>query len=260
MVTFNIEVISDPICSVHSLNLSKELNKDKKANNQKWCFIAHRTLQRTIRLYRTTIPDGSADIFNITYLPYYLLDPALPSRYKTDFKDVVAPRKYQNVTYTRITQIGRIYGIMFNFWEGKIGGTREVHRLIQLAQILKGGEIRDRILDEVCSAFHERAMDITDREVLRAIAIEAGVDAGEVDEWMDKDKDVGGEELDLQLERARKLIGTEKGVPVVILQGKYRFDGAPDISELLGTLVSIRDGKVPEEGDELQELISSNAC
>jgi predicted DsbA family dithiol-disulfide isomerase len=150
---------------------------------------------------------------------------------------------------------------LFNFWEGKIGGTREVHRLIQLAQSLKGAEIRDRILDDVSSAFHERAMDITDREVLKAIAIEAGVGTEEANEWMDKDKDVDGEQLGLQLERARKLIGTEKkGVPVVIVQGKYRFDGAPDISELLGTLVSIRDGKTPEEGDEMQEHINSNAC
>ncbi|KAF3392031.1 hypothetical protein DPV78_010530 [Talaromyces pinophilus] len=241
MVTFDIEVISDPICS--------------------WCFIGHRALQRTIRLYRTTIPNGSADIFNITYLPYYLLDPALPSRDKTDFQDIVTPRKYQNVTYTRITQIGRSYGISFNFWEGKIGGTREVHRLIQLAQSRKGAEIRDRIVDEVSSAFHEKAMDITDREVLGSITLKAGVGAEEVDEWMDKDKDIGGKELELQLERGRKLIGSEKkGVPVVIVQGKYRFDGAPDVSELLGTLVGIRDGKTAEERDDMQEYISSNAC
>jgi predicted DsbA family dithiol-disulfide isomerase len=106
-------------------------------------------------------------------------------------------------------------------------------------------------------------MDITDREVLRAIAIEAGVGAEEVDEWIDKDKDkdIGDGELESQLERARKLIGTEKrGVPVVIVQGKYRFDGAPDVSELLGTLVSIRDGKTPEKGDEMQKHISPNAC
>lgn len=135
-----------------------------------------------------------------------------------------------------------------------------MHRLIQLAQSRKGEEIRDRILDEVSSAFHERAMDITDREILRSIVIEAGVSAEEVDEWMDKDKDVGGGELELQLEKGRKLIGTEKkGVPVVIVQGEYRFDGAPDISELLGALVGIRDGNIPE-GDEMQEHISSNAC
>ncbi|RAO66183.1 uncharacterized protein BHQ10_002195 [Talaromyces amestolkiae] len=241
MVTFNIEVISDPICS--------------------WCFIAHRALQKTIRLYKTTIPNGSADIFNITYLPYYLLDPALTSRDKTDFQGVITPRKHQNLTYTRITQIGRAYGIMFNFWEGKIGGTREVHRLIQLAQSRKGAEVRDGVLDEVFSAFHERAIDITDREVLRSIAIEAGVGAEEVDEWLAKENDFGGDYLESQLEKARKLIGTEKkGVPVFMVQGNYRFDGAPDISELLGTLVGIRDGKMPDEGNEIQEHTNSNAC
>lgn len=150
---------------------------------------------------------------------------------------------------------------MFNFGEGKIGGTREVHRLIQLAQSRKGAEVRDGILDEVFSAFHERAMDITDSDVLRSIAIEAGVGAEEVDGWMDEDKNDGSVELDLQLERAKKLIGAEmKGVPVVIVQGNHRFDGAPDISELLGTLVSIRDGKMPDVGDEMLGHISSNAC
>lgn len=136
-----------------------------------------------------------------------------------------------------------------------------MHRLIQLAQNRKSAEVRNGILDAVFSAFHERAVDITDREVLRSIAIEAGVGADEVDEWMDKDKDVGGEELEFQLEGAKKLIGTEKkGVPVVIVQGKHRFDGAPDISELLGTLVGIRDGKMPDESSEVQDHISSNAC
>ncbi|EEA25577.1 hypothetical protein TMatcc_006193 [Talaromyces marneffei ATCC 18224] len=240
MVTFNIEVISDPICS--------------------WCFIAHRALERTIRLYRTTIPNGSADIFNVTYLPYYLLDPTLPSRDKTDLQGVITPRKHQNITYTRITQIGRSYGILFNFLDGKIGGTREVHRLIQLAQSRKSSEIRDRVLDNVSGAFHERAMDITDRGILRSIAIDAGVDTVEADEWMDKDKDVGSKELQIQLERARDLIGTNKGVPVVIVQGKYRFDGAPDVSELLGTLAGIRDGRLPEEKDKMQEHTSCNAC
>lgn len=134
-----------------------------------------------------------------------------------------------------------------------------MHRLIQLAQSRKGAEVRDRILDAVFSAFHERAMDITDCEILKSIAIEAGVSAEEVGEWMDTDKNDSGEELESQLERAKKLAGIEKkGVPVIIVQGKYRFDGAPDISQLLGTLVGSRDGNTREEGDEKHS--SFNAC
>lgn len=136
-----------------------------------------------------------------------------------------------------------------------------MHRLIQLVQSRKGAEVRDRILDRVFSAFHERAMDITDREVLRSIALEAGVGAEEVDEWLAEENDVGGEYLESQLEEGKRLIGTEKkGVPVVIVQGIHRFDGAPDISELLGTLVGIRDGKMSEEENEIQEHTNSNAC
>ncbi|EED21456.1 conserved hypothetical protein [Talaromyces stipitatus ATCC 10500] len=238
MITFNIEIVSDPICS--------------------WCFIAHRALEKTVRLYRTTIPDGLADEFNITYLPYYLLDPTLPSRNKTNFESVIALRKHQNLTYNRIMQIGRSYGISFNFFEGKIGGTREAHRLIQLVQSRRGAEVRDRVIDRICSAFHERAMDITNQEVLRSIAIDAGVGVEEADGWMDKD--IGGEELEVQLKRARNLVGAEnKGVPVVIVQGQVRFDGAPDISELLGTLVSIRDGMV-EKNVDLQGQASTDRC
>jgi predicted DsbA family dithiol-disulfide isomerase len=98
-------------------------------------------------------------------------------------------------------------------------------------------------------------MDITDWEVLRSIAIEAGVPAKEVDEWKD-DIDIGGEQLDFELKRAREMVGTEtRGVPVILVQGKYRFDGAPDVSELLETFSSIRNGN-----DDVHNHTSSNQC
>ncbi|OKL64268.1 hypothetical protein UA08_00932 [Talaromyces atroroseus] len=236
MATTTIEVISDPICS--------------------WCFLAHRVLLKAVQLYRRTVPNGSADHFNIIYLPYYLLDPATPLADKQELKDQSRNPRNRDRAYTRITQIGRAYGISFNFSDGKIGGTREAHRLIQLAQSRQSREVRDRILEGIFSAFHEKALDITDWDVLRSIAIGAGMQAKEVDEWKD-DKNIGAEQLDFELGRARELVddADTRGVPVVLVQGKYRFDGAPDVAELLEAFSSIKNGN-----DEVQNHTSAGQC
>lgn len=174
-------------------------------------------------------------------------------------------RERQNITYTRIKQIGRGYGISFNFFEGEMGGTRETHRLIQLAQARKSVEIRDEVVEGISRAYHENAMNVSEWKVLRQIAIDAGIGAEEVDEWGDMEKDVGGQELDSEVEKAKKVVnvgdGSQRGVPVIIIQGKYRIDGAPDVSELLEIFGKIKNGEnVEGEGSGFMCEIESGKC
>ncbi|CRG83021.1 hypothetical protein PISL3812_00369 [Talaromyces islandicus] len=245
MVTFDIELITDPICS--------------------WCFIAHRGLLKSFQLYKKTFPNGSVDNFNLVYRPYYLLDPSTPCINKQEFQDKIMSREQQNITYIRIKQLGRAYGIFFNFFEGELGGTREVHRLIHLAQTKKSLAVRDRVVEGVSRAYHENGMNISDWKILRQIAIDAGVCAEEVDEWSDMDADVGGEELDREVERFKQVVsgggGGQRGVPVIIIQRKYRIDGAPDVGELLDIFGKIRNGEsVEDEGNGFMCEIRSEKC
>lgn len=180
----------------------------------------------------------------------------MPSR---DKKENPRRRQTQDITYNRITKLGRSYGISFNFVEGKIGGTREAHRLIQLAQSQQSREVRDRFIGGVFKAFHEKAMDVTDWEILKLIAIESGIGIKEVDEW--ENKDIGVDELDYELERARKLAGPDsRGVPITFVQGAYRFDGAPDVFELIEAFTTIRDGEMPDEGANILVSAGTNRC
>ncbi|KAH8703978.1 DSBA-like thioredoxin domain protein [Talaromyces proteolyticus] len=236
MVTITIDLVSDPICS--------------------WCFIAHRTLLKAVQLYKKTVPNGSMDSFNLTYHPYYLLDPSKPSTNKQEFQDKIMSRQRQKLTYNRIKQIGRFHGINFNFFEGEIGGTRETHRLIHLAQSRKNLDIRNAVVEGIFKAYHENAMNVSDWEVLKGIAVQNGIGCEEVDEWGDRDTDLGGDELDREVERIRSSIfnddlgiRVQRGVPVVIVQGKYRIDGAPDVSELLDIFWKIKDGGIVEGGE-----------
>jgi predicted DsbA family dithiol-disulfide isomerase len=220
---------------------------------------------KSLQLYKKTIPNGSADKFNLIYRPYYLLDPSTPSINKQQFQDKIMSRERQNITYTRIKQIGRAYGIFFNFFEGELGGTREVHRLIHLAQTRKSVSVRDEIVEGVSRAYHENAMNISDWKALRQIAIDAGVGVEEVDEWSDMDADVGGQKLDREVERVKQVVtgsdGGQRGVPVIIIQGKYRIDGAPDVGELLDIFGKIRNGEnVEGEGNGFMCGIGSDKC
>lgn len=174
-------------------------------------------------------------------------------------------RERQNITYTRIKQLGHAYGISFNFFEGEMGGTREVHRLIHLVQTTKSVSVRDKIVEGVSRAFHENSINISDWEVLRRIAIDAGVGIEEVDEWSDMKADIGGQELGREVERAKQVVtggdGGKRGVPVVIIQGKHRIDGAPDVGELLDIFGKIRNGEsFEEEGNGYMCEIESGKC
>jgi hypothetical protein len=125
-----------------------------------------------------------------------------------------------------------------------------------LTQTRKGADIRDRVINEIFSAFHEKAKDITDWQVLRPIAIQAGVKAKDVDEW--ESTDFGRDQLDAEVKRARDLVGPDhRGVPVIFVQGRYRFDGAPDVGELLEAFSNIRNGKAAEGNDVTQSYETS---
>lgn len=143
----------------------------------------------------------------------------------------------------RMDQIGRAVGIRFNH-DGKIGRTRDAHRLILLSQIEDqkksvGGKLQDNMAERLFEAYHERAEDISDRVVLREIARDIlGLGTKEVDAWLDDEEN--GKRVDNEARRNLDLV--KSGVPVFLIQGEaYCVDGAQDISDFLEIFGKIRE-------------------
>ena len=99
-----------------------------------------------------------------------------------------------------LARLGKQVGIDFAFG-GKTGNTRDSHRLIQLAKT-KGSEMQTKTIEQLFNAYFEKNEDITDREVLIARGVKAGLDETEAREWMESDK--GGKEVDKEVTQAQE--------------------------------------------------------
>lgn len=243
---------------------------------KKWCYIGKRTLEKAISIHQKTYPGGRDDIFNISFQPYYLdytsiLIPANepkksgagPTVDKSELAEIKLghmTQEQKDILEKRMNQIGRSLGINFRS-RGKIGSTRAAHHLIHLSQMggHEGREVTNELVGRLFEAYHELEMDISAREVLRQIAVEVGLDQVDVDACLDfcfesdspastsrfasavltTDEDGNPESfVDKQARENRQRTNT--GVPLFIIQGEYRVDGAQDLMEFVEVFGKIR--------------------
>jgi predicted DsbA family dithiol-disulfide isomerase len=137
----------------------------------------------------------------------------------------------------RVTQIGRSVGINFKSG-GKIGSTRDAHRLIRLSQT-KSSNVQKALVDKLFEAYHELEKDISSQHVLREIAIDAGLDGPDVDECLNSS--LGGDGVDDEALKNREMVNS--GVPTFIIQGVHRVDGAQDPQEFLEIFIKVKEGE-----------------
>ncbi|MCJ1469500.1 hypothetical protein MMC07_008133 [Pseudocyphellaria aurata] len=215
MTNFKIDIVSDTVCP--------------------WCYIGKKKLDRAISLYRSLHPASDAqqaDSFTITWYPFYL-NPSAPTP-GVDKRSFYASKFGGPVQAARIFQTldtaGKSVGINFRFG-GLTGNTRDSHRLIQLAGrpvsgAAGGAEMQNRVVDQLFAAYFENEEDITNRDVLCARAVRAGVPEEQVRTWLQDGSDAGGDVVDREVEQAR--VKGVSGVPNFTLQGKYSIGGAQD--------------------------------
>ncbi|KAK4252453.1 hypothetical protein C7999DRAFT_27191 [Corynascus novoguineensis] len=107
--TIEIDIYSDLICA--------------------WCYIGKKTLDKAMDAYIAHHPDVE---FKLTWKPYMLWPNADVSAYE---KGAVIQSIFGHNAPSvrrRVNQLGEQYGIKFK-WEGKMGNTRDAHKLVLLA-------------------------------------------------------------------------------------------------------------------------------
>lgn len=118
--------------------------------------------------------------------------------------------------------MGAAEGINFTL-EGKLGNTRDAHRLVQLAKT-KSNELENKVILELFKSYFEQGGDITSFEMLTAAGEKAGLDKSETRAWLESGK--GGAEVDREVEEAyRKGVS---GVPNFTINGRYDLSGAQE--------------------------------
>lgn len=209
--------------------------------------MGKKRLDRAIATYQRTFPGASADTFTVSFMPFYL-DPTAPAvgmplaeRMAQRFGPATRVAAMQD----RLRQIGRAEGIDFAF-DGRIGRTRDAHRLVQLAKVVDKrtrapreegtGKVENALVDALFVSYFERGGDITSHDMLAAAGVEAGIDEGEVRSWLAEGK--GGKEVDEEV-RDAAMKGIH-GVPHFEIQGKYTVDGAQDVSAFLEEFAHVK--------------------
>ncbi|KAI1198115.1 DSBA-like thioredoxin domain-containing protein [Nemania serpens] len=210
-----------------------------------WCYIGQRKLESAIALYRKVYPGGKHDIFKINWRPYYLgyntfghsVEKSELARVRladwSEEKKAAATR--------RVEQAGRAVGIHFKHG-GLIGPhTRDAHRLVYLSRS-RPSETTSLLVEKIFEAYHELEKDISSLEVLSEIALEAGLEDIDVDQW--RNSNVVADDVDGEATVFREKVAGS-GVPCYLIQDHHRLEGARDVDEFMEVFVRIKE----EEGN-----------
>jgi len=204
-----IDVISDVVCP--------------------WCFIGRRRLGEALALFAAREPHVRPIV---SWHPFQL-NPDLP-REGIDRRSYLeakfgGPERADEI-YKRVRAAGKSVGIDFAFDRiDRQPNTLDVHRLISWAQARGDPE---ELVERLFRAYFLDGRSIGDREVLAAIAGEAGLPAEAARAHLDSDE--GVDTIAAMDQRVRELGVT--GVPFFIFDGRVAVSGAQEPPVLVAAM------------------------
>jgi predicted DsbA family dithiol-disulfide isomerase len=217
MPNITIDIISDPVCI--------------------WCYMGYNRLQRATELFAKTHPAGRTRSFIIKWHPFYLnpntkVGESITKREAMEQKFGVegVPQAIE-----KLKRLGLREGIKFDV-DGRIGSTRDAHRLLYFAESHGTQDILDRVAVGLFKGHFEQGEDITDRTWLTKVGSEAGLDETQLRGWLNSNE--GGVEVDMAARQNRDLTS---GVPKFTIQEKYILDGAKDTDEFFSTFLRVAE-------------------
>ena len=201
-----------------------------------WCYVGKRRLEAALDLLAAREP-ALRPVVN--WHPFQL-NPDLPAegvdrRAYLEAKFGGAAGAAQ--VYDRVRAAGAAAGIAFAFERiARQPNTLDAHRLIAWAQARGGGEA---MVERLFRAYFVDGRYVGDREVLAALAGEAGQDEGAARAHLASG--LGAEAVAAMDRRARKL-GIE-GVPFFIFNQRVALSGAQEPGTLLAAIDESRDSR-----------------
>ncbi len=215
-MTLAIDIISDVVCP--------------------WCFVGKRRVEAALRLYRER---GGAEP-KLTWHPFQL-NPDMPPE-GVD-RDEYVRRKFgaerAGQVYGRITAVGREVGIPFDFAKvTRQPNTLAAHSLIALA--IDAGK-QDAVVEAFFRAFFLEGRDLTSAGTLAEIAVGAGLDAGDVKDFLGSAN--ARAHIEAEDKQAREIgVG---GVPFFIFNRRVAVSGAQAPEVLLEAMLEAEKEPAP---------------
>ncbi|HYB08855.1 MAG TPA: DsbA family oxidoreductase [Alphaproteobacteria bacterium] len=215
-----IDIVSDTICP--------------------WCFVGKRRLERAL----TLAPQSD---LQITWHPFQL-NPDMPAEGmdRREYLRLKFGDSRGSGAYDAIREAGAGEGIEFNF-DGivRTPNTVDSHRVIRFA--LDYG-LQDAVVESLFNAYFVDGHDISDRRELLDAGARAGLERGQLADYLEGDE--GSADVANADQMARRM-GIQ-GVPCFILDRKYVISGAqsPDLFVQAFGLIGRDAASVDEETRE----------
>lgn len=206
-----VDVISDVVCP--------------------WCYIGRRRLGEALALFAADEPEVRPVV---SWHPFQL-NPDLP-------REGISRRAYVDAkfggraagVYDRVRAVGKAVGIDFAFEKiERQPNTFDAHRLISWAQARGDAE---EVVERLFRAYFLEGRLIGDRDVLAAIAFEAGLSADAARRYLSTDE---GTDAIAGMDRRVRELGVE-GVPFFIFDGKVAVSGAQEAAVLVDAMREAR--------------------
>ncbi|WP_122817032.1 DsbA family oxidoreductase [Nocardioides pantholopis] len=188
-----------------------------------WCYIGKRRLERAL--------DGfeHADQVEVVYRSFEL-DPSAP-RHGTEPTVVSLARKYgrsedeMRQMMQGVVDAAAGEDLAFRIFENVHTNTVDAHRLLHLALDAGGPALQRDLKEALLAAYFIRAENVGDPDVLRSVALEAGLDGDRVDAVLAGQE--YADEVAADAAQARAYGAT--GVPFFVLDGAFGISGAQPV-------------------------------
>jgi predicted DsbA family dithiol-disulfide isomerase len=127
-----------------------------------------------------------------------------------------------DAAHARLTRAGEAVGIRYDFERALMANTFDAHRLHHLAKARGLGE---PLIERLMRARQGEGADVSDRATLRALAVDVGLDAQEVDDVLAGDRFAD----DVRRDEAEAAAIGVQGVPFFVFDRKLALSGAHPI-------------------------------
>jgi predicted DsbA family dithiol-disulfide isomerase len=176
-----------------------------------WCYIGKRRFEAAVDQF-----DGEVEV---TWRSFELDPHAPPTREHTATEHLAAKygmsHEQAEASHAQMTELAAQEGLEYHFERARGGNSFDAHRLIHLAT---ANGLQDEAMERLMHGYFTDGLPIGDREALKALATELGLD-GEVLDGDDYAEAVREDEYLAQR------IGIQ-GVPFFVLGRRYGVSGA----------------------------------
>ncbi|MDO8210492.1 DsbA family oxidoreductase [Conexibacter sp. CPCC 206217] len=192
-----------------------------------WCYLGKRRLEAALEQF-----DARDEVTLVQRS--FELDPSAPRIIEGTLAELIASKYGSTVEEAKarqaqLVELGREDGIDFRFDIARGGNTFDAHRLIHLA---REQGVAQGVVERLMLGYFTEGLAIGDPAALANAVAEAGITQPEAHELLDSDRFT--DEV-----RAEEQLGARlgiRGVPFLVLDGRYGVSGAQPVEAYLQAL------------------------